>query len=206
MPRVLVTGFTKWGNEPGNPTEELAKRLDGSTVLGAEVVGKVLPVSFKRAGSIVEQLVRELRPSVVISFGLAPKDQVIRVERVAVNIMAPKKPDEDGYRPVDEPIDPSGPVAYFSTIPTRKIYEELLRRGIPARLSYSAGTFLCNFVMYKFLRELDILGMNSLSGFIHVPFTPELAAKKDPPAASLPMELMEEAARIAIELSLKEIG
>ncbi len=190
---ILLTGFESWGKVPSNPTEELVEELSGDGV-----AGEVLPVSFRRAGERIEELIRELKPEAVLNLGLAPGSPVVRVERVAVNLMDARVADNDGFRPVDVPIDPQGPGCYFSTLPTREILEALRVRGIPAAISYSAGTFLCNFVMYRTLRILDLLGLRSPAGFIHVPYSTEIAAGMDRPVPSLPMDLLREAVEVAL--------
>ncbi len=199
--KALVTGFEKWGEEPGNPTEILVNRLNGSRIDDVEIYGLLLPVSFNRARKEIVSKIREMRPDIIICTGLAASRLVISIERVAVNIIDARKPDNDGVRPIDETIDPEGPFAYPSTLPTRKILERLKYNGIPAKLSYSAGTYLCNFVMYLSLRMIDKLRIQSLAGFIHVPHTPDLAAKKDKPVPSMSIELMEKAIKIALKES-----
>ncbi len=199
--KALITGFEKWGEEPGNPTERLVSILDGKKVNGMEIHAFLLPVAFKRARKEIISRIEQIKPDIIINTGLAASRLVISIERVAVNIIDARLPDNDGVRPIDEPIDPEGPFAYPSTLPTRRILERLKSSGIPAKLSYSAGTYLCNFVMYLSLRTIDKLGMHSLAGFIHVPHTPDLAAKKDKPTPSMSIDLMEKAIKIALEES-----
>ena len=204
--RALVTGFEKWGEEPGNPTEKLVKLLDGRKLGGIEIYTHLLPVSFKRAREEIVSKIKEVKPDIIINTGLAASRLVISIERVAVNIIDARTPDNDGLRPIDEPIDPEGPFAYPSTLPTRRILERLKSSGIPARLSYSAGTYLCNFVMYLSLRTVDKMGMRTLAGFIHVPYTPDLAAKKEKPAPSMSLDLIRRAVEIALEESSTELS
>jgi len=204
--KALITGFEKWGEEPGNPTEQLANIFDGKRIDDIETYGFLLPVAFNRARKEIISKIEEIKPDIIINTGLAASRLVISIERVAVNIIDARRPDNDGVRPVDEPIDPEGPFAYPSTLPTRRIYERLKLSGIPAKLSYSAGTYLCNFVMYLSLGTVDKLGIKSLAGFIHVPHTPDLAARKDKPAPSMPIELMERAIVIALKESAAHLS
>ncbi len=192
---ILLTGFESWGDVPSNPTSELVEQLASD-----EVVGEVLPVSFRRVGERLEELIRELKPEAVLNLGLAPERPVIRVERVAINLIDARIPDNDGEQPVDVPIDPDGPPCYFSTLPTREVVEALRREGIPAFLSYSAGTYLCNYVMYKTLRTLDVMGLRTPAGFIHVPYSSEMASKMDRPVPSLPLSTLERAVQIALDV------
>ena len=191
---ILITGFESWGDVPSNPTSELVEQL-----VSDEVAGEVLPVSFKRAGERLENLIRELRPEAVLNLGLAPERPVIRVERVAINLIDARIPDNDGDQPVDVPIDPDGPTCYLSTLPTREIVEAIRREGIPAFLSYSAGTYLCNYVMYKTLRILDIMGLRIPAGFIHVPYSSEMASKMNKPVPSLPLATIKRAVQVALD-------
>ena len=204
--KALVTGFEKWGEEPGNPTERLVSILDGKKVGDIEIHGFLLPVAFNRARKEIISKIEEIRPDIIINTGLAASRLVISIERVAVNIVDARRPDNDGIRPIDEPIDPEGPFAYPSTLPTRRILERLKSNGIPAKLSYSAGTYLCNFVMYLSLRTIDKLGIRSLSGFIHVPHSPDLAAKKDKPTPSMSIDLIERAIKMALEESATSLS
>ncbi len=191
---ILITGFESWGDVPSNPTSELVEQL-----VSDEVAGEVLPVSFRRAGERLENLIRELRPEAVLNLGLAPERPVIRVERVAINLIDARIPDNDGDQPVDVPIDPDGPTCYLSTLPTREIVEAIRREGIPAFLSYSAGTYLCNYVMYKTLRILDIMGLGVPAGFIHVPYSSEMASKMNKPVPSLPLATIKRAVQVALD-------
>ena len=163
--KVLITGFEPWGEEDYNPSGEITRKLDGRAIAGARIKGVVLPVSYRRAREIVISTIDEYMPNVVIGTGLAPNTTCIRVERVAINLMD-SGPDIDNYNPVEEPIDPNGPAAYFATIPVRKIVERLKEEGIPAVVSNSAGVFLCNFVMYCALHHVAIKNYNTKVGFI----------------------------------------
>ncbi len=192
---ILITGFESWGDVPSNPTSELVEQL-----VSDEVAGEVLPVSFRRAGERLENLIRELRPEVVLNLGLAPERPVIRVERVAVNLIDARIPDNDGEQPVDVPIDPDGPRCYFSTLPSRDIVEAIRREGVPAFLSYSAGTYLCNYVMYRTLRILDVMRLDAQAGFIHVPYSSEMASKMNKPVPSLPLATIRRAIQVTLDV------
>jgi len=202
---ILLTGFEPFGGEEVNPSSLVAKlaaeRLDA---MGYAARSATLPVSFKRAGVELIKLLEELKPQVCIALGLNPGSTHVRIERVAVNIKDASKPDNDGEQPVDEPIDPHGPAAYFATLPTRRILERLRREGIPAALSYTAGTFLCNYAMYTLLYFASRNGYPLKAGFIHLPYTPEIAASKPGPPASLSLELQVKAVLLATEETLKQ--
>ncbi len=181
---------------PVNPTEELVESMESP-----DVVTLVLPVSYERAGEMVRTAIRREMPDAVISLGLSPRSASIKVEAVALNVAHSETPDVDGNSPWDEPIDPDGPLAYRTTLPAREIVEALRGEGIPARLSHHAGTFLCNYVAYVALRELDRLGLRVPAGFIHVPYSSEIASKIPREVPSLPMRTLRRAVEIAIELT-----
>lgn len=205
--RILLTGFGPFGEEDVNPSSTVA--IEASRRLreaGYEAKALELPVSYRRAGQMIENAVAEYKPWLAIALGLYGGVTHVRVERVALNIMDFSTSDVDGAQPVDEPVDPEGPPAYFSSIPTRRVVERLRAEGIPAALSYSAGTYLCNYVMYKLLRLSDVRGAPVRAGFIHLPYTPELASRKKGLPPSLPLELQVKAVLIAVEESLKNAG
>jgi len=115
-------------------------------------------------------------------------------------------PDTEGATPWDEPIDPGGSPAYRLTLPAGEIVRVLRGEGIPARLSHHAGTFLCNYVAYLVMREIDSLGLESLAGFIHVPYSSEVASRMDREVPSLPGATLRRAVDVAIELTRAAVG
>ena len=159
--RIVVTGFEPFGGASVNASWEAVKTLGG--------VGKVrLPVSFARAGEAIRRIVA-MAPDAVICVGEAGGRSLISVERVAVNLMDARIPDNDGAQPADVPIDPTGPAARFAALPTRRIAERIRAAGIPAELSYTAGTYVCNGTFYALMDAIAAAGIPMLGGFIHVP-------------------------------------
>ncbi|WP_435145834.1 peptidase [Halobaculum sp. P14] len=207
---VLCTGYEPFGDHETNPSGAVARELDGATVSGHDVVGDVLPVVLGDAGGRVRALVDEHDPSAVVATGLAAGRSAVSVERVAVNVAdTAGTPDNDGNDPVDDRIDPDGRDGYLATLPVRRTVEACLDAGVPARVSNTAGTHLCNDVLYETLAALDGTGVPA--GFVHLPATPEQAARKagDDAAArggsvtpSLPLDLQTGAVRIAFETAL----
>ncbi|RLE59505.1 MAG: pyroglutamyl-peptidase I [Thermoprotei archaeon] len=197
---ILVTGFKPWGKYKKNPSGELAERLDGRVVKNHIIRGYELEVSYKKVEKDIPSLIAKHEPVITLHLGLAAGTSYIRVERVAINIIDAGS-DVEGREIKDEPIVPGGPIAYFSTLPTRSIVERLRKEGIPARLSYTAGTFLCNYTMYTSLHTIKTMGLTTLSGFIHLPLTPEMVL--DGSAPSMPLEMMEKAVLVAIDVSLE---
>jgi pyroglutamyl-peptidase len=184
MKTVMLTGFEPFLDHPINPSEQLVKALHGEVINGMKIEGRILPVDFKSAGDQIVRLYDELQPDVVISLGLAAGRNRITPERVAININD-AVPDNSGYRPVDEPIVVDGPAAYFSTLPIRRMIEAINESGMPADISNTAGTYLCNHVMYRMLYHIEQAGRSTPSGFVHIPATHELAMHKNYPSWSL---------------------
>lgn len=201
---ILVTGFGPFGQEDYNPSEHAARRaVELLRDRGLEASFLALPVSFRRAWEALEAALRELRPDAALSVGLRPGASCIYVERVAVNLMDASMPDVDGLQPADEPIDPQGPAAYMATAPVKEIVRRLREAGIPAALSYSAGTYLCNFVFYRLLRHGDVHGYPRRVAFLHVPYAPHQAAAKAGQVPSMDLELMARAVAVAAEAMLE---
>jgi pyroglutamyl-peptidase len=152
------------------------RALDGRTISGVIVTGRSLPVSLTALQANIDKILNELTPSAIISLGLWPGEPVIRIERLAVNIADFEIPDNDGALPRDSQLSGNGAVARVASLPMREIEEEILAAGIPARVSATAGTFLCNACLYTFLETLEQKSRHIPCGFIHVPYTPEQVA------------------------------
>lgn len=196
MKTVLLTGFEPFGGETINPSWEAARLLDGETIAGARVHARLLPCAF---GAALDELYRHLdalQPDIAIAVGQAGGRPDIAVERVAINIDDARFPDNAGRQPIDQPIVEDGPAAYFSTLPIKAIVAGLRERGLPATVSQSAGTFVCNHVMYGLLHRGGLRG-----GFIHLPFLPEQAIRH-PGAFSLTLDDCVAALRLAVALSV----
>jgi pyroglutamyl-peptidase len=170
---VLVTGFERFGPHAANPTEEAVRRLPG-TLAGARVVAGVLPVVYGRCAEAAVALIAEHRPDAVVLTGLAAGRRAVTPERVAINVRdtggTEGFADNAGAAPRDEPIIEGGPAGIFATLPNRRIVAELHSAGIPAELSSTAGTFICNETMYAVLHSLSSRGAGAPpAGFVHVP-------------------------------------
>lgn len=208
---LLLTGYEPFGDHESNPSGRVARDLDGETVEGHDVVGRVLPVEFDAVGPRMCDLIAEHDPAAVVATGLSAGRTAVNVERVGINVDdCVGLPDNADANPHDERIAPDGPAAYLATLPATTIVESLLDRGIPARLSNTAGTHLCNHVLFETLRYLDDAGRDRPAGFIHLPSTPEqAAAEAEEPArggsvdASLPLSLQREAVVTAFETALQ---
>jgi pyroglutamyl-peptidase len=174
--QVLVTGFAGYGGRGLNPSGEIARALDGREILGYRVRGQVLPVSYASLHQALHSLLDELQPRAVICLGLWPGEATIRLERIGINVADFEIPDNEGAYLKDAAIDADGTTAAFSTLPLRDIESSLLKAGIPAHISATAGTFLCNATLYNTLSMAQTMRVPPLVGFIHVPYLPEQVA------------------------------
>jgi pyroglutamyl-peptidase len=198
---ILLTGFEPFEGEKVNPSWLAVRRLDGRVIRGHRLVARRLPTAFGTSLEVLRHHLRLLQPVLVICVGQAGGRAEITPERVAVNLEDARIPDNAGRKPRDIPVVPGGPAAHWSTLPVRSIVRALQQRGIPAAVSLSAGTFVCNHVFYGLMHELAAQGGRVRGGFIHIPFLPAQAARHhDQP--SLPLEMMVEALGVAVKVSL----
>jgi pyroglutamyl-peptidase len=195
---ALVTGFEPFGGEIINASQEIARELHGSMVAGHEIVGAVLPCVLGESIRELKRLMRVHRPTLVICVGQAGGRAAVTPERVAINLDDARIADNRGGRPIDTPIVRRGPAAYFSTLPVKAIVAGLRSNGLPAEVSQSAGSFVCNHVFYGLMHALA-KRRRVRGGFIHVPFLPKQAGRKDP---SLKLDQMVAAIAQAAEISL----
>ncbi|GAA1934683.1 pyroglutamyl-peptidase I [Microbacterium aoyamense] len=196
MTTVLLTGFGAFAGDGSNPSGE-AVGLVSSRWSGPEVlITAVLPVTFDGAAATLRTLIDTHAPDVVIAAGLAGGRAAIGVERVAVNLVDARIPDNDGAQPIDEPSIAGAPDARFSSLPVKAIVQAITDAGLPAELSYSAGTFVCNHV---FFHALELAATGVRAGFIHVPWDAEHAPAD---AASLPLRGIATALEIAVRTTL----
>jgi pyroglutamyl-peptidase len=199
MTTVLVTGFEPFAGASVNPSAEVAKRLDGRRLGGAEIRAAVLPVNHLRAAAAVAALLDTHDPAAVVHLGLAGERAQVALERIAVNLMDFAIPDDAGWQARDEPCVAGGPAAYFSTLPLRAMLEAVHASGVLAYLSETAGTYLCNFTMYTTLHALARRPAPPPAGFIHLPQLPSMVAPGDPGAPSMDLGLMLRGVEAALE-------
>ena len=188
--KLLLTGFESFGGNEVNPSAQIVTQLACTGVNGVDLTTAVLPVDRHRGPARLIQTVLETEPEAVLCLGQAGRDPTIAIERVAVNLLDFRIADNDGNQFVDQPIVPDGPVAYFTTLPTRAMLEAVLAARVPAELSLSAGAFLCNQVMYELLHYLALERRDIPAGFVHVPLLPEQAVQKRPILPSMSLETM----------------
>jgi len=175
-PTALLTGFEPFGGEDENPSRQIALALDGALIGGHRVVSATLPTEFARAPVELDALIARHGPALVLAVGQAGGRAEIALERIAVNLIDARIPDNAGARPSDVAVVAGGPNAYFSTLPLKAMLRALQAANIPAALSHTAGTFVCNQVFYTLARCLARTRRRVRGGFIHVPYLPEQAA------------------------------
>lgn len=195
--KILVTGFDPFGGEPVNPAIETVKRLP-DVIAGAEIVKLEIPTVCHKSLRVIDEAVSRYDPDVVLSVGQAGGRPDITVERVGINVDDCRIPDNEGNQIIDEPIYPEGPAAYFVTLPIKAMVQNMQSRNIPASVSNTAGTFVCNHVTYGVCHLLATKYPGKRSGFIHIPYLPQQALdKKNMPSMS--QDMMVEAITAAIE-------
>ena len=180
--KVLVTAFDPFGGESVNPAEQAVGLLP-DRINDNEIFKLTIPTVFGRAGELVINKMNELRPDAVICVGQAGGRSAVTPERVAVNIMDANIADNEGKQPVDEPVVPGGPAAYFSTLPIKEMVRGIKDAGLSGAVSNTAGTFVCNSLLYAVLHHAATKMQDTRAGFIHVPYIPEQTVnKKDTPS------------------------
>jgi pyroglutamyl-peptidase len=201
--RILLTGFEPFGGEAVNPSWEVARALEGRRIGGAPVQAVCLPTVFGESLHRLHEAIDMHRPALVLALGQAAGRADFSVERVAINVDDARIPDNAGAQPVDAPVVAGAPAAYFSTLPVKAVVAALRQAGLPASVSQSAGTFVCNHVFYG-LQHL-LAGSGVRSGFMHLPLLPAQAARL-PGQPSLPLATMVEGTCIALKTALEHKG
>lgn len=200
MPTVLLTGFAPFGGERSNPSWDAVRTLEGDVVAGHRVAVRCLPVEFGASIAALREAIDELAPSLVLCVGQAGGRAQISLERVAINVDDARIPDNAGQQPVDEAIATAGPAAYFTRLPIKAMLVALRNAGIPAEISQTAGTFVCNHVFYGLMHALrNVPAVRG--GFVHIPYSPAQAALH-PGAPSLPPSVVSEGLRLAVAVGL----
>lgn len=201
MPTVLITGIEPFDGESLNPSWEAARRMDGLEIGGARVVARQLPCVIGKVVDVLRQAIDEVRPDLVICLGQAGGRSDVTVERVAINVVDARIPDNEGHQPIDEPVVQGGPAAYFSSLPIKAIVRDLRAGGVPASVSLTAGTYNCNAIFYGLAHFIATERPALRGGFVHVPYLPEMATRH-PGAPSLALEVLLHGVKIMVATSL----
>jgi pyroglutamyl-peptidase len=199
-PVVLLTGFAPFGGESVNPSWQAVRMLHGKRIAGHRIVARELPVEFGASLKALRAAILETKPSLVLCVGLAGGRASISLERVAINVDDARIPDNAGASPIDSEIVKGGPAAYFTGLPIKAMLSALRESGIPAEVSQTAGTYVCNHVFYGLMHALR--NRKVRGGFVHIPYLPEQAALH-PGAPSLPLETVCQGLRIALQVALE---
>jgi pyroglutamyl-peptidase len=201
--KALVTGFEPFGGDGVNPSLEALHRLPRR--LGAlDIATQALPVAFGAALPALRAAITGARPDIVLGVGLAGGRAELSLERVAINIDDARIPDNDGSQPVDRPVVAGGPAGYFATLPIKAAVAALREAGLPAAVSNSAGTFLCNHVFYGLMHEAAGATRRFRGGFLHVPYLPSQAARQKG-APSMALEHIVEGIEIILAVAAARV-
>lgn len=201
MKKILVTGFNPFGGEPVNPALEAVKLLDGKVITGYEVITKEIPTVFGKAIASLKEAIEEIHPDMVICVGQAGGRSTITPERVAINMDDARIPDNEKNQPIDAEIVPGGPAAYFTKLPVKAMVQKMNENGIPASVSNTAGTFVCNHIFYGLMNYLESSARDIRGGFIHIPFIPEQIVR-NPGHPSMSLEMIVRGLELSIEAAV----
>lgn len=201
--RILLTGFEPFGGETTNPSWQAVQRAAELWTRPESIAVVEVPVEFARASGVLLAAMREHEPDLVIAVGQAGGIRDLHIERVAINVQDARIPDNAGEQPIDVPVVPTAGAAYFSTLPIKAVTAAITARGIPASVSQSAGTFVCNHVFFELMHATA--GTPVRGGFVHVPFAPGQAGVVVPDGVNHPtmeVETMADALLVILEESI----
>lgn len=206
--KILISGFEPFGGSSINPTERLIQEIVNIPFENVELKTILLPVYFDECAELLLREMESFKPDAVIACGVAAGRTSITPERIAVNVkdIAPDSlyPDNRGGRPQDELIQPGSPDGLFSRLPIRKLVDQIREQGIPASISNTAGTFICNNTMYAVLDYIRIHNLPMLGGFVHFPASTEMAVDK-PGLPTLTHDTMLKGLEVIIQTTIEEL-
>lgn len=201
MKTILATGFDPFGGEPVNPAWESVKALGQLPSDSYRVEIRQLPTVFNKSLECLYKAIEEVQPDIVLCVGQAGGRSALCIERVAINVNDARIPDNEGNQPIDTPVVEGGPVGYWSTLPIKAIVEEMKEQGVPAAISQTAGTFVCNHLFYGLMHYIAEHKPSVCGGFIHIPYLPEQAARK-PGQPSMALETIVKGLKTTIEAAI----
>ena len=206
--KILVTGFDPFGGDAINPAFEAVKLIPAK-VAGATIIKEEIPTVFGKCGEVLEKLIEKHQPDAVMCVGQAGGYSAIAVEKIAVNLAEARIPDNENQQPSDEAIVEGAPLAYFATLPVKAMVQAIKDNGIPAKVTYSAGTFVCNDIMYRLLHMTAQKFPKIRGGFVHVPFDTAQVVGRPDGTPSMPITTIAKSLEYALEaicLNEKDIG
>ncbi|AKJ29504.1 pyroglutamyl-peptidase I [Caldimonas brevitalea] len=201
MKSVLLTGFEPFDRETVNPSIEAVLAVEAAGICGVRLVTAELPCAFDTSAEQMRRLLEQHRPDLIVAVGQAGGRTELTLERVAINLDDARIPDNAGAQPIDRPVVAGGPAAYFSSLPLKATVQALRKGGIPASVSYTAGTFVCNHLFYALMHEVATLQRVCRAGFVHVPYLPAQAAAH-PGQPSMALATMVEGLRLVVSTAL----
>ncbi|MBO0481912.1 pyroglutamyl-peptidase I [Candidatus Enterococcus courvalinii] len=200
--KVLVTGFDPFGGDKVNPAYEAVKKMPAE-IAGAEIIKLEVPTVFGKSSQVVREAIKEHQPEIVICVGQAGGRSAVSFERVAINLAEARIPDNEGNQPFDTALEENGPAAYFTTLPIKAMTKNVHDHGLPAYISYTAGTFVCNDIMYRLLHVLHTEFPTIRGGFIHVPFSPDQVIDRPVGTASMSLDDIADSLTYAVEAAIE---
>ena len=198
---ALLLGFEPFNGDDVNPSQQIVDALAGETVAEHRIAAFTLPTEFARAVAMTSELIAAHRPALVLAVGQAGGRDGISIERVAINVIDARVPDNAGDQPIDVPVIDGAPNAYFSTLPIKAMLRALQNARITAAISNTAGTFVCNQVFYALAHLVATRHPDMRGGFVHVPFLPE-QARRHADAPSMELQTMIDATRMCLDVAL----
>ncbi|GED66851.1 pyrrolidone-carboxylate peptidase [Brevibacillus reuszeri] len=201
MTTVLVTGFDPFGGESINPAWESVKELAKIESEQYKVEVRQIPTVFGKSIEKLYEAIEETKPDIVLCIGQAGGRGDLSIERVAINVNDARIADNEGNQPIDKAIVENGPVAYWSTLPIKSMVHDLQQQGIPASISQTAGTYVCNHLFYGLMHYVAEHQSSIRGGFIHIPYLPEQAARQSG-QPSMALETIVKGLRLAIEAAI----
>ena len=199
--KVLVTGFDPFGGDKVNPAYEAVKLIP-EEVAGAKIIKLEIPTVFAESGVVLKEAMKKEQPDIVICVGQAGGRAAVSLERVAINLAEARIPDNKGNQPLGVKLEEDGENAYFTSLPIKAMMKNIQNHGLPAYISYTAGTFVCNDIMYRLLYTIEREFPKVRGGFIHVPFAPTQVINRPVDTASMPIQTIADSLTYAIEAAV----
>lgn len=201
--KILLSGFDPFGAEAINPAYEAIKALPDE-IEGARLIKLRLPTAYRRSFDVLQAAIEAHRPDVVLSIGQAGGRLAITPEQVAINLAEARIPDNDGDQPIDQVIRPDGETAYFTNLPIKAMVKKMRDAGIQADVSYTAGTFVCNAIMYHVLHMVYQSETTMKAGFIHVPYATEQLEDKPRGTPAMSLDSISHGLLLALEAAIAQ--
>ncbi|QXB54737.1 pyroglutamyl-peptidase I [Aeromonas sp. FDAARGOS 1415] len=202
MKTILLTGFEPFGGEPLNPSWEAVRQLDGQRRGDHQIRAVRLSCAFGQALTELKAALAQHQPVLVLAVGQAGGRSELSLERIAINLDDARIPDNAGAQPIDSPIVAEGPAAYFTTLPIKAMVAALREAGLPAAVSHSAGTYVCNHLFYGLMHEIERDRPGCRGGFLHIPYLPGQAVRHPAGTPSMSLSQIVHGLEVALDAAL----